>query len=128
MEWIKCSEKMPDLYQWVLVCNSPKGTGEPRSINIWRWDGNDWDCIDTSWNSPTFSDIIYSMFTDEITHWMPLPLPPIQDLSCAKKVEMSEDYKKRLLELNNLQYFFHKDGSITRRNEENPYHTLEVEE
>lgn len=75
MKWIKCSDRMPDLYQWVLVCDSPKGTGEPRCIDIYRWDGEKWDYIsdDTS-NSPTFSDILYCM--SEVTHWMPLPEKP----------------------------------------------------
>jgi hypothetical protein len=77
MNWIKCSERMPDLYQWVLVCNSPKGAGEPRCINIWRWDGTDWDSINVGHvNSPTFSDITYDLYTDQVTHWMPLPKPP----------------------------------------------------
>ena len=76
MNWIKCSERMPDLYQWVLVTDSPKGTGEPRCINIWRWDGIDWDMLSLDADSPTYSDIIYYMYTDEVTHWMPLPLPP----------------------------------------------------
>ena len=73
-KWIKCSEKMPEPYDWVLVCDSPKGTGEPRCINIWRWDGKDWDSLDLpegNGDCPTFSDIIYKM--NDVTHWMPLP-------------------------------------------------------
>lgn len=80
MNWIKVTDRLPELYQWVLVCNSPKGSGEPRCINIWRWDGNSWDSLDTPENngdSPTFSDIVYTIYKDEITHWMPLPEQPI---------------------------------------------------
>ena len=68
-EWIKCSDKMPDLYQWVLVCDSPKGTNEPRCINIFRWKGEEWDSLFNTYgsDSPTYSDIIYNLHYDEVT-------------------------------------------------------------
>ena len=77
IEWISVEDRFPEPYDWVLVCNSPKGTNEPRSINIWRWSGEEWDSINQGHaDSPTFSDIIHTLFYDEITHWMPLPNPP----------------------------------------------------
>ena len=79
MNWISVKHRLPDPYQWVLVCNSPKGTDEPRSIDIFRWDGKKWDyidnCIGTHY-SPTFSDIEYYLDPDDITYWMPLPDAP----------------------------------------------------
>lgn len=79
MEWISVKDRLPDLYQWVLVTNSPTGTNEPRCINIWRWEGEDlgWNGLYTPHaNSPTYYDIISDMFYDEVSHWMPLPKPP----------------------------------------------------
>ncbi len=75
-KWVKVSERMPDLYQWVLVTNSPKGTNEPRSINIWRWNGERWERLNDEDEAPTFMDIIHYMSLDEPTWWMPLPKEP----------------------------------------------------
>ena len=76
MEWIKCSDRLPDLYQWVLVTNSPKGTGEPRCINLFRLTDRNWESLSMIVESPTFSDIIGDLFYEDVTHWMPLPQPP----------------------------------------------------
>ncbi len=68
---------MPDLYQWVLVCDTPKGSGEPRCINIWRWNGEDWERTgNDDIDCPTFTDIWSFMGIFDVTHWMSLPLPP----------------------------------------------------
>jgi hypothetical protein len=75
-EWIKCNDRMPDRWQWVLVTNLPKETGEPHSINIWRWKGDEWDALNLETDSPTYSDEVYPFYLWEVTHWMPLPKPP----------------------------------------------------
>lgn len=78
MNWISVDERMPDLFQWVIVCDSPKGAGEPRCINIYRWNGLEWERInDDDDDSPTFSDLIYIMPKELVTYWMPLPKAPI---------------------------------------------------
>lgn len=59
MEWIKCSELMPDQYVEVLVC-SDCGSRYIAALNrSMAWDDGDF-----------FDDI------QNITHWQPLPEPP----------------------------------------------------
>ena len=81
MKWIKCSERMPEIYQFVLVCDSPQGHGEPRCISIFRNNGNRWECpsddpYDETLCAATFSDMEYVIDIRKLTHWMPLPKPP----------------------------------------------------
>ena len=59
-EWIKCSERMPEPYEYVLVTD-----GE--HVEVKWWNGHIWDC----W-APRNSDISYK----DVAHWMPLPEPP----------------------------------------------------
>ena len=83
-EWIKCSERLPNLYDFVLVCANFQGTGEPKPIQIARrsggWADNEcWEFVNTiQRNNVTgaWMDIEYPMNMDDITHWMPLPEPP----------------------------------------------------
>ncbi len=58
-EWINCSERMPQVMEDVLV------TDGEEVKSMW-WNGNKWD----SWLSR------YSLDSDDVTHWMPLPEPP----------------------------------------------------
>jgi hypothetical protein len=106
MIWISVKDKLPELYQWVLVCDSPKGTGEPRCINICRHDGKTWEMVNyegLDWiDSPTFSDIIYHTHFDEITHWMPLPFPP-------------QDLEKECNETGHMYTWFPKNKSLCMR-------------
>jgi len=60
-EWIKCSERMPDDFEDVLV--SDGGNVEV----MWRDCDGFWDC----W-APRNSNISEA----NVTHWMPLPEPP----------------------------------------------------
>lgn len=60
-EWIKCSERMPNDFEDVLV--SDGGNVEV----MWRDCDGFWDC----W-APRNSNIDI----DDVTHWMPLPEPP----------------------------------------------------
>ena len=60
-EWIKCSERMPDDFEEVLVSDGA-------NVEVmWRDCDGFWDC----W-APRNSNID----TDDVTHWMPLPEPP----------------------------------------------------
>ncbi|EFL6449048.1 DUF551 domain-containing protein [Escherichia coli] len=60
--WIKCSERMPENMDTVITSNGiDRGQG-------W-WDGDSWQ----SWNS-------YDSVPDEVTHWMPLPAAPEQEV------------------------------------------------
>ncbi|WP_288654681.1 MULTISPECIES: DUF551 domain-containing protein [Pantoea] len=59
MEWIKCSERMPDDYQDVLVTN---GTEIDLQFTV-----------KGDWILPGFG------YKDvKISHWMPLPAPPAE--------------------------------------------------
>ncbi|WP_105739367.1 DUF551 domain-containing protein [Cronobacter dublinensis] len=57
MEWIKCSERMPEAMVSVLVT----GTWFHHAVSF--WDGGSW------------CDLDYEL---PVTHWMPLPTPPAE--------------------------------------------------
>ena len=59
-KWIKCSERMPEKLDDVLVTDGVY-------VEVKWWNGYIWDC----W-APRNSDISYK----DVTHWMPLPEPP----------------------------------------------------
>lgn len=78
MEWISIEDRLPYLYDFVLVCANYKGTNEPKPIAIARI-VDDCGCI---WDLLGFlevgayMDIEYGIDRYCITHWMPLPKPP----------------------------------------------------
>lgn len=79
MNWIKCSDKMPELYIYVLVFADNKVLGDIKPYCIARWNGDRWgfvnaDPLETCCGA--WVDIEYPMDTDDVTHWMPLPKPP----------------------------------------------------
>lgn len=79
MDWIKCSERMPDKYMFVLVFADNKGTCEPKPYCIARWEVDIWgfvnaDPLETSYGA--WVDIEYPINSNNVTHWMPLPKPP----------------------------------------------------
>jgi hypothetical protein len=76
-EWIKLSDRLPELYDYVLVCAAFKGTDEPQPIAIARREKEGWRFLnDCRGNYCWAWDIDYGMEGDDITHWMPLPKPP----------------------------------------------------
>ncbi|MCH0685641.1 DUF551 domain-containing protein [Escherichia coli] len=60
--WIKCSERMPENMSTVIVSN---GT----DIGHMWWDGDNW----TSWHR-------CDSVPEDVTHWMPLPAAPEQEV------------------------------------------------
>ena len=63
--WISCSERMPKGYADVLVTD-----GEHVEVKWWDESGY--------WNS--WAELNSDIFADEITHWMPLPAAPQQEV------------------------------------------------
>ena len=62
-KWIPVSERLPGLYENVLVCDVRE-----QYVGAWMYYGNgDWLHDDALWD------------TEDITHWMPLPEPPRED-------------------------------------------------
>jgi hypothetical protein len=59
-DWIKCSERMPEGLDDVLVTDGD-------NIEMKWWDGDDWD----SW-----AERNSNICGDDVTHWMPLPVLP----------------------------------------------------
>lgn len=61
IEWIPCSEKLPERFQKVIVCREiEKGV---YIVEQGYKDVGDW------WK-------VYGAMTEKVTHWMPMPLPP----------------------------------------------------
>jgi len=85
MGWISCKEKMPiqqpeniPTMDWVLVCSSEY----PNPISIARYDGDNWDFIDSNegWVYGVIcGDCTIAFDIKEITHWMPLPKQPLNE-------------------------------------------------
>ena len=68
-EWIKCSEKMPENGKSVLVVIKEDGytdicVGETYGEGNWMISGEFW----------------YEKSDPAITHWMPIPIPPLETL------------------------------------------------
>ncbi len=82
-EWIKVENRFPDLYNNVLVFANNKGTGEPKPYSIAMWIGDKWEFINHSPGFPNYGawqDMGYTMHSEHVTHWMPLPdLPKVDD-------------------------------------------------
>jgi hypothetical protein len=68
--WIACSERLPEMGEWVLVVAGYDGKGDvwqARRYSATHWDGNDF------WHT-----------YDQVTHWMPLPEPPYDVTQCSQ--------------------------------------------
>lgn len=80
-EWISVKDKLPALYDFVLVFADNKGTNEPRPLAIARLvsEHGIWDLLGNL-EVGAYTDMEYDMNRFDITHWMPLPsLPEKQD-------------------------------------------------
>lgn len=58
MQWIKCSEQMPESMVSVLV------TGDWFDYAVTAWSGKEW--------------LDFDDYEPPVTHWMPLPPPPTE--------------------------------------------------
>ena len=79
-EWIKVTEKLPDIYDYVLVLCSCPGQDEPQPVGIARLVPDDeekkWELLhedEGGDGTGAFQDIEYYMTKSYITHWMPIP-------------------------------------------------------
>lgn len=73
MEWIKCSDRMPEAFQPVLFYSAWAAPRE--NIAAGRWNGRGWVPVgDAEGNSPG----VEWWSKDEVTHWMPRPEPPTE--------------------------------------------------
>ena len=83
-EWIKVADRLPELYDFVLVCANFQGTGKPKPIQIARRyiagvNGEQWEFCNEDrliGVQGAWMDIEYGMDYKDISHWMPLPPPP----------------------------------------------------
>lgn len=78
-EWISVKDKFPEDYEFVLVAALGKGTGEPCSISIGRFNSGIplWQLLKKYPNNAcACGDLIWDMQEKGVTHWMPLPEPP----------------------------------------------------
>lgn len=71
MEWIKCSERMPEVGVKVLFFLA----GDEPVHGVWG--GFSW-MQDVSWSVTDNGEYIDNMITSKVTHWMPLPPPPTE--------------------------------------------------
>lgn len=77
-EWISVKDRLPDMYNFVLVYAKICGTNEPCPTYIARYDGNKWRLLgeDEIVAIGAFMHMEYDLDVDDITHWMPLPEAP----------------------------------------------------
>ena len=77
MQWISVEDRLPDLYEFVLVLADNPRTNEPKPVAIARIvsEHEIWDLLGYL-EVGAYRDIEYSMSRFDITHWMPLPEPP----------------------------------------------------
>lgn len=75
--WISVKDKLPEMYEYVLVFAQMPGTNEPCPISIARYDSKKWEFFnDDSNNACACGDLTWNIESEEITHWMPLPRIP----------------------------------------------------
>lgn len=81
VQWISVKERLPELYDYVLVFADYQGCSEPRPISIARLNPDEvWDFLheyDDGGGKGVYMDLEYPICCGEdITHWMPLPRRP----------------------------------------------------
>jgi len=80
MKWIKCTERLPEPYTYVLVFADNPGTMEPKPMQfaIIKNKGvfEFTNALDDEGDYGVWMDISYFMEIEDITHWMPLPALP----------------------------------------------------
>lgn len=91
-EWISVKDRLPKKYKSVLIYVKPINAEESPSYTIdgpifaGKFEGGDiWSCL--------YGDSWIPFSADEITHWMPLPEPPIQnfraEFGCSSSISCS---------------------------------------
>lgn len=71
MTWIKCLDRLPEEYDWVLA--GRLGESGLIAYNIARYVNNEWEWLDSETNiidAVLLGDCTVTILTDEITHWM----------------------------------------------------------
>lgn len=66
-EWIKCTDKLPEEFLWVIICKSDKSICFGR-----RREDSQWNAIGEN----EFIDDLQWLYNDEVLFWQPLPPPP----------------------------------------------------
>lgn len=82
MDWVRCSDRMPEQYTFVLVFATTKGTNEPNPKTLARWNGKEWEFLAEYIDKTGYGvcqDLEWDVDPQEITHWMPLPEAPKED-------------------------------------------------
>lgn len=77
-EWISVSDRLPDPYIFVLVCENSGRYGSICPISIARWEGDEWNGLgnDSDETNAFYSDLFWDIEWKQITNWMPLPEAP----------------------------------------------------
>jgi len=81
MEWINVNDRLPKIYDFVLVFAHTKGTDEPNPISFARLISLKpvWEFLFEYKNKSgcgVYQDLMWSVEMKDITHWMPLTPPP----------------------------------------------------
>lgn len=78
MNWIKCSDRMPPRYDYVIVCG--EGSLGYLPMQFAQYDGEKWGFIGCSYDvdciEGAYSDCGDNLYRDNIKFWMPLPEAP----------------------------------------------------
>ena len=67
--WIKCSERLPAIFEWVLIYWRTKEGEERQDVAMLSKDKDAWFATEFA--------VMLNISLEQVTHWQPLPNPPI---------------------------------------------------
>lgn len=90
--WISVENRLPEPFEWVLLKCQFAGDGEDAIVTGRK--GNTAPALERTW-----WEMLRGQLITNVTHWMPLPDPPIT--ICGHPVKVSEDVPEGIIAVSN---------------------------